>query len=77
MKILLEERGMKIRGKGAIWVIELPPQINVEDVVVNIYREGVFVSYTSRFIRLLPAATINFDNLTKACAIVKNELIKY
>lgn len=72
----LQEIGVALRGKGALWIIELPPGLNVERVVVSIYKAGVCVGYTGRQIRILPAATIDMDNLARACSIIATELYR-
>ena len=72
----LQEIGVALRGKGALWIIEVPPGMNVERVVVSIYRAGVCVGYTGRQIRILPAATIEMNNLARACSIIATELFR-
>ncbi len=59
-----------VRGRGALWVLEVAPAVNMVNIVNQIFRGGVLVSPTSRFIRLLPAATISLDRLSEACKIV-------
>jgi acetylornithine/succinyldiaminopimelate/putrescine aminotransferase len=68
--------GAALRGKGALWVLELPPGPSIEDIVVRIYQRGVTVSYTGRQIRVLPAATISLDNLARACSVVRDEVFR-
>lgn len=70
----LREMGVVLRGKGAVWIVELPPGPDVEEIVTNIFRRGVLVGYTGRRIRILPPATIEPGNLEKACAVVREEL---
>ncbi|HSC71496.1 MAG TPA: aminotransferase class III-fold pyridoxal phosphate-dependent enzyme [Candidatus Methylomirabilis sp.] len=72
----LQEIGVALRGKGALWIIEVPPGLNVERVVVSLYKAGVCVGYTGRQIRILPAATIGMDNLARACSIIATELLR-
>lgn len=66
----LTERGMGLRGKGALWVIDLPPAQSMARVMARILREGVVVSTTANFIRILPAATIVPANLARACDVI-------
>jgi acetylornithine/succinyldiaminopimelate/putrescine aminotransferase len=70
--------GMNLRGRGALWVLELAPTIasRVPRIIANCYNRGVFVSHTSRFIRLLPAATIELEHLAEACAVLREELLR-
>ena len=68
--------GAALRGQGAIWILELPPPLDIESIVVDIYRRGVCVGYTGRLIRLLPAATIEQAHLESARAIIRDEILK-
>lgn len=70
----LQEAGVPLRGKGAMWILELPSGFDVEDAVVRIFRRGVAVGYTGRQIRILPAATIEPGHLAEACAVIRAEL---
>ncbi len=72
----LREIGVAIRGNGALWILEVPPELDVEAVVIAIYRAGVCVGYAGRHIRILPAATIDPDNLTRAIGIVAAEVVR-
>jgi acetylornithine/succinyldiaminopimelate/putrescine aminotransferase len=67
---------MALRGKGALWVIELPESIDIESVVFGIYNAGVCVGITGRQIRIIPAATIEPANLECACAVIAEQLHK-
>jgi acetylornithine/LysW-gamma-L-lysine aminotransferase len=66
----LEAAGIPVRGKGALWVLTLPPAA-VDGVVSRIVRGGVLVSPTASYVRLLPAATISPERLAKACRVVR------
>jgi acetylornithine/succinyldiaminopimelate/putrescine aminotransferase len=70
----LERVGVALRGKGALWILELPAGWDVEAVVFEIYRRGVAVGYAGRHLRILPAATIDPGRLAWACAIIREEL---
>lgn len=72
----VEDAGIIPRGKGALWILELPSDLDVENIVSNIYREGVLVGYTGHQLRLLPAATIEPQNLEKACSVITDELLR-
>jgi len=65
-----------VRGRGALWVLEITPPIDVIRVANRIFRGGVLVSPTSRFIRLLPAATISLDRLSEACGVVRDACLQ-
>jgi acetylornithine/LysW-gamma-L-lysine aminotransferase len=79
-KVILEsfgsvgERGVALRGRGALWILELPDDIDVERTVVEIYQRGVAVGFAGRILRLLPAATIDLQRLGRACSIIAEEL---
>jgi acetylornithine/succinyldiaminopimelate/putrescine aminotransferase len=62
-----EADGLTLRGKGALWLLELGGQIRVADTLAAIRESGVLVSCHGRNIRLLPAATIDLDLLHSAC----------
>lgn len=70
----LGDTELALRGKGALWVIELSEAIDVAAVVVAIYGAGVCVGIAGRQIRIMPAATIEPANLERACAVVAEEL---
>lgn len=72
----LKEIGVTLRGKGALWVIELPSGLNAGDLAENISKSGVLMSYSKHQLRILPAATIEMSNLESACSIIKSELVR-
>ena len=72
----LKEIGVVLRGKGALWIIELPSGLNAGDIAANIFRCGVLVSYSGCQLRILPAATIEMSNLESACSVIKEELVR-
>jgi len=67
----LREMGVALRGKGALWILELPTSMRVPEVMAHILRQGVIVSPTANYIRLLPAATITAQHLTDACGVIR------
>ena len=72
----LREQNIPLRGRGALWIIELPPGLDMLGLIRRIYERGVFVSFTRNFLRLLPAATIDPRRLHQACTIVKEEVLR-
>jgi acetylornithine/succinyldiaminopimelate/putrescine aminotransferase len=66
--------GVAVRGRGAMWIIELPPESQTEQIAMKLYAHGVFVSYAGRILRLLPALTISPARLSAACEIVSQVL---
>jgi acetylornithine/succinyldiaminopimelate/putrescine aminotransferase len=69
------EAGIVLRGRGAIWFVELGSEQQAERAVVQSYRSGVCVGFAGRQIRLLPAATIELDRLEHACATVASAVL--
>jgi acetylornithine/succinyldiaminopimelate/putrescine aminotransferase len=67
----VEDRGISLRGKGALWVLEFPSDIDTLGVAGALIEEGVLVSPTGNMIRLLPPATINESHLLKACETIR------
>ncbi len=70
----LRDRGIALRGRGALWILELPEEIDVEATVIAIYERGVAIGFTGRILRLIPAATIDLSRLGRACSIIAEEL---
>jgi acetylornithine/succinyldiaminopimelate/putrescine aminotransferase len=70
----LKEMGLQLRGRGAMWIIELPPETDMQRIALRLYRRGILMSFAGRILRLLPALTILPERLTKACEIVREEL---
>ena len=70
----LRERGLVLRGRGALWVLELATAADAQTAVADIFGAGVAVGYTGRQLRILPAATIEPDNLARACAVIARHL---
>lgn len=66
----LRQLGMSLRGRGALWVLELSDRIDVERFLGDVYQQGVAVGNAGRFVRLLPAATIRLERLEAACLIL-------
>ncbi len=66
-----EAEGLTLRGRGAMWLLELGPEVRVEQAQSAILSEGVLVSCLGRCIRLLPAATIEPETLRDACDRIK------
>ena len=66
----LKELSIALRGKGAIWILQLPGDRNYRDLVLQIYERGVCVGFAGQQIRILPPATIELEELASACGIV-------
>jgi acetylornithine/succinyldiaminopimelate/putrescine aminotransferase len=70
----VRERGVALRGRGALWILELPERVDVERATVAIYERGVAVGRTGRILRILPAATIEPERLARGCSLIAEEL---
>jgi acetylornithine/succinyldiaminopimelate/putrescine aminotransferase len=68
--------GVKLRGKGALWMMELRSQAEAKRTAEALYARGIFISYTSNYLRLLPSITIDPANLVRACQIVRTLLLE-
>jgi acetylornithine/succinyldiaminopimelate/putrescine aminotransferase len=66
----VQEHGVALRGRGALWILEFREGFDVERLAHDIYAAGVCIGYAGRHLRLLPAATIEPANLERACEIV-------
>ena len=71
----LREVGVAVRGRGAMWILELPIGQDVREIVARCYGRGVLVGATGRQIRVLPAATIDRANLELACSIIGEQIL--
>jgi acetylornithine/succinyldiaminopimelate/putrescine aminotransferase len=67
----LEDLGVALRGKGALWVLEFPRSVSMRDLMSRIIQDGVIPSQTANYIRLLPAATITPAHLAQACEVIR------
>ena len=71
----VREVGAVVRGKGALWIVEIPPPHDAKKIAASISQRDVFLNATGPDIRLLPAATIEPSNLEHACAVIADEVI--
>jgi acetylornithine/succinyldiaminopimelate/putrescine aminotransferase len=70
----LAQLGVMPRGRGAMWILELPPEADTQGIAAKLCSRGTFVSYAGRILRLLPAVTIVPAHLSAACDIVQETL---
>jgi len=68
--------GVVLRGRGALWMIEVASQLQARQLAETIYARGVFISYTGKYLRLLPSATIEPVNLIHACKLLRSLLLE-
>jgi acetylornithine/succinyldiaminopimelate/putrescine aminotransferase len=65
---------LKLRGKGALWMVELATAQQAQDAALAIYQGGVCIGIAGRYLRLLPAATIEPANLDRGCGVIARAL---
>ena len=63
----LRARGVTLRGRGALWCLEFDDRKRKEHARDAIGVAGILVTSGERFIRVLPAATIDPALLREAC----------
>lgn len=73
----LRERGIGLRGRGALWVLEFPNEAVTERAALAIYGAGVAIGFAGRLLRVLPAATVDPANLVRACRVVAEEAVRF
>ena len=66
----LAPHGVTLRGRGAFWCLEFADRARMERAAAAIREAGVLVTSGDRFIRLLPAATIDPGVLANACETI-------
>jgi acetylornithine/succinyldiaminopimelate/putrescine aminotransferase len=73
----LSDGGVTLRGRGAFWCLEFGERARMERAVASLRSADVLVTSGDRFIRLLPAATIDpglledaCEKVARACAVV-------
>ncbi len=62
-----EAAGITLRGRGAMWMLELAGPIRAGAAARSVLEAGILVSAQGRWLRLLPAATIDLALLREAC----------
>jgi len=72
----LKELGVILRGRGALWVLELPASASAVDVQATALFANVVLSAHGQHVRLLPPATISANNLHKALNVVNEACFK-
>jgi 4-aminobutyrate aminotransferase-like enzyme len=72
----LRAAGVVVRGRGALWVIEVPAVDDLIGVVVAAHARGVSVGHTGRLLRILPPATIEPAHLETACTVLVEEVLR-
>jgi acetylornithine/succinyldiaminopimelate/putrescine aminotransferase len=72
----VEDRGIALRGLGALWTLDVPQALDLDEIVVGLFRSGVAVGYAGRILRVLPAATIELEHLRKGCSLIRAALLR-
>lgn len=68
--------GAVLRGRGALWMIETSSPLQARQLAETLYVRGVFISYTGKYLRLLPSATIEAEHLSRACQLLRDVLLE-
>ena len=63
--------GCILRGRGALWVLQLPEGWAAHQLAVDAYRKGVAVGATGRQLRILPPVTIAAARLEAAVTTLR------
>jgi acetylornithine/succinyldiaminopimelate/putrescine aminotransferase len=72
----LREHGIALRGRGALWILELADATSVAQVQHAAFSRNVLVSAHGKCIRLLPPATISAANLDRALDVVGDSCLE-
>lgn len=59
-----------VRGQGALWCLELGASVNISTLAQTLHDHHLLVTITGRFMRLLPAATMNTTDWHQACELI-------
>ncbi|MGV8932435.1 MAG: aminotransferase class III-fold pyridoxal phosphate-dependent enzyme [Luteimonas sp.] len=68
--------GIGMRGRGALWALELGPHVEMGPLLQDIRECGVLVTSQKRFIRLLPAANIDAQLLRNGCQHIARACVR-
>ena len=71
----IEANGTVLRGRGAIWVLEMNSKIQIEGVLQKIRAAGVIVSSHGNQIRILPAVNMELALLKDACSKIADACV--
>lgn len=66
----LSDIGFALRGSGALWIIQTHEAAQAKQLAMSLLTHGVIASAVGSYIRLIPPATIDEENLKRACQSV-------
>ena len=66
----VHEKGVSLQGRGALWVLQFPPTVEMESILAATFARGVAIGSTGQQIRLLPPVTIEPKQLDWACHVL-------
>ncbi len=72
----LVERGVAVRGAGALWLLDVPAGLDLDAIVVELFLAGVAVGYAGRILRVMPAVTIELEHLKQGCSLIRCALLR-
>ncbi len=63
---------LELRGRGAMWCLGLPDSAALQLFVERLTDRNILVSYYDRYIRLLPALSVELGLLRQACETIRD-----
>lgn len=73
----IESELFTLRGRGLLWIFEFKEASLAEQFASDVYSKGVFIGHAGPLARLMPAATIEQDNLDIALGIIGSSLAQH
>ena len=71
----LREKGIRLQGRGALWILEFSPSVKIESILAATFSQGVAIGSAGHQIRLLPPITIEQNQLDWACHVLLDVII--
>ncbi len=62
--------GVTLRGRGALWLLELAPSFDLAALARGLLGAGVLIGGAAGSMRLLPGAMIELAELDRACVLI-------
>lgn len=66
----LRQHGVSVRGRGALWCLDLGPRADIEHAAASLAEAGILATFSGSLLRLLPAATLAPEAWARACGRV-------
>jgi len=75
-RALSDSPNATLRGRGALWILELASEEAARTTAQTVYRGGALVGQAGPYLRLLPPLTITRPHLEDACQLIAGALTK-